>query len=78
LKRVLGSPSGGKTVHVDYTTTAIKMLLQHVVPEKPSRPFRFVYTSGGLVPYLDSNLLFFLGEIRKARVSDTSTFSPGS
>ncbi|KAK5174214.1 uncharacterized protein LTR77_001294 [Saxophila tyrrhenica] len=65
----LGSPTSGKEVHVDYTQTAIKMLLQSVVPEEPTgRPFRFVYTSGGLVPYLDSNLLFFLGEIRKVRV----------
>ncbi len=55
-------------VHVDYTMTAVKMLLESIVPQSPTKPFRFVYTSGGLVPYLDSNVLFFLGEGRKARV----------
>jgi hypothetical protein len=65
---VLGSPTSGKTVHYDYTKAAVKMLLESVVPEKPSKPFRFVYTSGGLVPALESNWLFFLGAARKIRV----------
>ena len=42
--------------------------LKHVVPDCKDLPFRFVYTSGGLVPYLDSNALFFLGNARKLRV----------
>lgn len=66
--RALGSPSSGKTVHRDYTNAATTLCLTHLVPHLPkSKPFRFVYTSGGAVPYLDSNLLFFLGPARKLR-----------
>jgi hypothetical protein len=69
---VLGSPTVStkevQEVHVDYTRVAIKMLLENVVPTlQQGRPFRFVYTSGGAVPYLESNALFFLGAMRKAR-----------
>lgn len=65
---VLGSPTSGKEVHVDYTRAAIKMLLESVVPGlEKGKVFRFVYTSGGLVPYLESNALFFLGSVRKLR-----------
>lgn len=65
---VLGSPTSGKEVHVDYTRTAIKVLLESVVPGlEKGKVFRFVYTSGGLVPYLESNALFFLGSTRKLR-----------
>ena len=46
----------------------MKTFLESVVPElEKGKIFRFVYTSGGLVPYLESNLLFFLGQTRKAR-----------
>ena len=56
-------------MHVDYTHAALKMIQTSLLPEvESSKPFRFVYTSGGLVPYLDSNILFFLGNARKARV----------
>lgn len=66
--RALGSPSSGKTVHIDYTNAATALCLTHLVPLLPKdKPFRFIYTSGGLVPYLDSNLLFFLGSARKLR-----------
>lgn len=68
--RALGSPTSGKTVHVDYTMKAANTFLESLVPQlKEGQPFRFIYTSGGLVPYLDSPLLFFLGSIRKVRVS---------
>ncbi len=51
LEKVLGSPSSGKEVHVDYTMTAVKMLLESVVPTARSgKPFRFVYIGSGLVP----------------------------
>ena len=74
---VLGSPTSGKEVHVDYTNAAIKMFLTSIVPQlKGDRPFRFVYTSGGAVPYLESNALFFLGNARKLRVSHPSSHSP--
>jgi len=44
------------------------MCRTHLVPVLPTgKKFRFVYTSGGLVPYLDSNFLFFLGNARKLR-----------
>ncbi|KAK3711108.1 hypothetical protein LTR37_009895 [Vermiconidia calcicola] len=68
---VLGSPSSGKTVHVDYTTSAVNMLLTSIVPSMPTagKPFRFVYTSGGLVPYLDTSFFFFLGEARSLRAN---------
>ncbi|KAK3684699.1 hypothetical protein LTR37_020029 [Vermiconidia calcicola] len=66
---VLGSPSSGKTVHVDYTMSAVNMLLTSIVPSSPSKPFRFVYTSGGLVPYLDTSFFFFLGEARSIRAN---------
>lgn len=66
---VLGSPSSGKEVHMDYTQAAMKMLLESVVPAlEKGKVFRFVYTSGGAVPYLESNALFFLGAWRKLRV----------
>lgn len=66
--RALGSPTSGKEVHIDYTNTAVAMCQQHLVPLlPPGKKFRFVYTSGGLVPYLDSNALFFLGPARKLR-----------
>lgn len=66
---VLGSPTSGKEVHAHYTTAAITTLLTSIVPQmEKSKPFRFVYTSGGAVPYLESNALFFLGEGRKMRV----------
>ena len=69
---VLGSPSVSpkevQEVHVDYTRAAIKTLLENVVPTlEKGKPFRFVYTSGGLVPYLESSALFFLGSMRKVR-----------
>ena len=55
-------------VHVEYPQAAIQPLLANVVPGLQSgKPFRFVYTSGGAVPYLDSPALFFLGAMRKAR-----------
>ena len=48
----------------------VKALQQSCVQKLPEgKPFRFVSTSGGAVPYLDSNLLFFMGEKRKLRVS---------
>lgn len=75
--RALGSPTSGKTVHVDYTMTAANTFLESLVPQlKDGQKFRFIYTSGGLVPYLDSKLLFFLGEIRKARVSKSIPPAP--
>lgn len=44
------------------------MIRKHLVPALPAgKKFRFVYTSGGAVPYLDSNVLFFLGPARKGR-----------
>ena len=65
---VLGSPTSGKEVHIDYTKTAVNMFLTSIVPQlEAGKKFRFVYTSGGLVPYLDSNALFFLGPARKMR-----------
>lgn len=68
LHRALGSPTSGKEVHVDYTNAVLKMCREHLVPQLPQgKKFRFVYTSGGLVPYLDSNALFFLGAARKLR-----------
>ncbi len=67
--RALGSPSSGKTVHIDYTMTAVNTFQKHLVPElKQGEKFRFVYTSGGAVPYLASSSLFFLGSWRTLRV----------
>lgn len=67
--RALGSPTSGKEVHIDYTWAAINMCKDKLVPElKNGEKFRFVYTSGGAVPYLESSFLFFLGEWRKLRV----------
>lgn len=48
--------------------TAVNTFLTSIVPQlAQDKKFRFVYTSGGLVPYLDSNALFFLGPKRKLR-----------
>lgn len=66
--RALGSPTSGKEVHIDYTNAAVALCQTHLVPPlPPGTKFRFVYTSGGLVPYLDSAWLFFLGPARKLR-----------
>lgn len=44
------------------------MIRKHIMPQLgPGKKFRFVYTSGGAIPYLDSNFLFFLGPARKLR-----------
>lgn len=68
MPRSLGAPTSGKTVHVDYTNSALTMIRTHLLPALPAgKKFRFVYTSGGLVPYLDSPALFFLGPARKLR-----------
>lgn len=69
--RALGSPTSGKEVHIDYTMVAVNAFLTSLVPDlKEDQKFRFVYTSGGVVPYLESNALFFLGSVRKLRVSN--------
>ena len=77
IDRALGSPSSGKEVHVDYTMTAVNAFLTSLVPKlKEGTKFKFVYTSGGLVPYLESNALFFLGPLQKllgSRVSIVGT-----
>ena len=68
--RVLGSPSSGSEVHIDYTKTALKTFLESVVPAlEKGKTFRFVYTSGGAVPYLESKVFFFLGPLQKALAS---------
>ena len=55
--------------------TAVNTFLASLVPQlSPDKCFRFVYTSGGLVPYLDSNALFFLGAARKLRVRGVVLF----
>ena len=73
LCRALGSPTSGKEVHIDYTNTAIDAFQTSLVPQlKEGQKFRFVYTSGGLVPYLASSWLFFLGSWRTLRVSTVS------
>ena len=55
-------------MHVDYTNAALTMCRTHLLPSLPAgKTFRFVYTSGGLTPYLDSPWLFFLGPARKLR-----------
>ena len=52
--RALGSPSGNKEIHVNYPRIAIDVFLNSLVPALPKgQPFRFVFTSGGLVPVLD-------------------------
>lgn len=66
---VLGSPTSGKEVHVDYTRAAIKMLLNSIVPGlEKGKVFRFVYTSGGAVPYLEMKPLSILAPPLKLRV----------
>lgn len=46
-------------VHVDYTSAAADAFLKSLAPHLPAgKKFRFVYTSGGAVPYLDSPALF--------------------
>ena len=66
---VLGSPTSGKEVHIDYTQTAIKMLLNSIVPGlEKGKIFRFIYTSGGAVPYLNSKPLTILVPAMKLRV----------
>lgn len=66
--RALGSPRGGREVHLDYTNAALAMIRTHLLPAlPPGQKFRFVYTSGGAIPYLDSPWLFFLGPARKLR-----------
>lgn len=55
-------------MHIDYTRAALTLCRTHLLPALPQgKTFRFVYTSGGLVPYLDSTWLFFLGPARKLR-----------
>lgn len=69
MNRALGSPTSGKEVHVDYTMVAVKAFQTALLPElKEGQPFRFVYTSGGAVPYLDSKILSIFGEKLKVRV----------
>lgn len=64
----MGSPTSGKEVHQSYTKAAIDILIASVVPQlDTSKTFRFVYTSGAVVPYLNSPALFFLGKDRKVR-----------
>ena len=58
--RALGPVGGNQLVHVDYPTAAVKAFQASLVPVlKEGQKFRFVLTSGGLVPTLDKLAILY-------------------
>ncbi|EGP87788.1 unnamed protein product [Zymoseptoria tritici ST99CH_1A5] len=60
----LGTPTGGRDVHMDYTMAAVKALKSSL---KNGQQFRFVYVSGALVETDQSKTLWFMGDMRRMR-----------
>lgn len=73
--RALGPVGGNQLVHVDYPTAAVKAFQASLVPAlKEGQKFRFVLTSGGLVPTLDKlAVLYSKIGLRVSRVKPSST-----
>ena len=63
----LGAPTSGKAVHAGYTNAAVEAFKSALIPKLDGNPLRFIYTSGVLIPLLDSPFLFFLGPGRTYR-----------
>ncbi|KAK0247503.1 hypothetical protein LTS09_017381 [Friedmanniomyces endolithicus] len=67
---VLGTPTSGKEVHVDYTLAAATAFVEHIAPivrEKEGRRFTFVYLSGKICERDQSKALWFLADARRMR-----------
>lgn len=62
----LGTPTGGKEVHHDFTLAGLKAIKQ---ASEGGQAMKFVYVSGGLVEPDQDKTLWFLGKERKMRVS---------
>ncbi|KAK0265962.1 hypothetical protein LTR91_021432 [Friedmanniomyces endolithicus] len=67
---VLGTPTSGKEVHVDYTLAAATAFVEHIAPtvrEKEGKIFTFVYLSGKICERDQSKALWFLADARRMR-----------
>lgn len=62
----LGTPTGGKEVHHDFTVAGLEAVKK---ANEGGQVMKFVYVSGGLVEPDQEKSLWFLGKERKMRVS---------
>ncbi|KAK0863875.1 hypothetical protein LTR87_015994 [Friedmanniomyces endolithicus] len=67
---VLGTPTSGMEVHVDYTLAAAEAFVEHVAPvcrETEGKRFTFLYLSGKICERDQSKALWFLADARRMR-----------
>ena len=66
----LGSASSGRDVHYGYSMAAAKAFERYLLPKLgQDKKLRFVYGSGAIVERDQEKPLWFMGDLRKIRVS---------